>query len=286
MMFSDDVLLQLEEQAIQAAKQAAEKIANTNSEALTIESKSRGRSRAAQVVTRLDRECEDIIRRGLDASIKQYDLGWLAEESAPAIVGQADARFNKCAFWCVDPLDGTLSYLEQQPGYAVAIALVSKAGRPILGVVCDPITQRVHSRQQLPNRRIADGALHLYADVSFVSSKVFSSWCPRCEQFAETLGYQSLHIHTGFGAVMNACAVLENEDAFYLKLPKEQEGGGAVWDFAATAALFEAAGKPYSDSRGECLHLNPENSLYYHHTGVLFSGSERLHQDILKWINE
>ena len=45
-------------------------------------------------------------------------------------------------FWLVDPLDGTQSYLDHREGFAVNIALCDASG-PILGVVADPLSDRI-----------------------------------------------------------------------------------------------------------------------------------------------
>ena len=60
--------------------------------------------------------------------------------------------------------------------------------------------------------------------------------------FAHQQGYATARIHIGGGAVLNACQVLEHPPALYFKRPKKQPGGGSLWDFAATACLFEEAG--------------------------------------------
>lgn len=45
-------------------------------------------------------------------------------------------------YWLVDPLDGTENYLNHHEGFAVNIALCNENG-PVLGVVSDPLGQRV-----------------------------------------------------------------------------------------------------------------------------------------------
>ena len=50
-------------------------------------------------------------------------------------------------FWCIDPLDGTLPFIEGKVGYAVSIGLVSRDGTPLIGVVCDPYHQTLSSHK-------------------------------------------------------------------------------------------------------------------------------------------
>ena len=75
----------------------------------------------------------------------------------------------------------------------------------------------------------------------------------------------------GGGAVKNACQVLEHPAACYVKLAKTEEGGGSIWDFAASACLFEACGSVVSDVFGAALDLNPVGSTFMHERGVLFA---------------
>jgi hypothetical protein len=48
----------------------------------------------------------------------------------------------------------------------------------------------------------------------------------------------------GAGSVLNAIRVLENGPACLFKFPKKESGGGSIWDFAATACIFQELGCP------------------------------------------
>ena len=56
-------------------------------------------------------------------------------------------RSNWPLFWLVDPLDGTQSYLDHREGFAINIALCDASG-PILGVVADPLSDRIFAGTQ------------------------------------------------------------------------------------------------------------------------------------------
>ena len=79
---------------------------------------------------------------------------------------------------------------------------------------------------------------------------------------------------------MNALHVLENSPACYFKFPKPEEGGGSVWDFAATAAIFNECGAAASDFHGEALELNRADSTFMNHRGVLFAPDAALAEEI------
>ena len=92
--------------------------------------------------------------------------------------------------------------------------------------------------------------------------------------------YQVEEIY-GNGAVKNACAVLLNPYACYLKYPKKSAGGGCLWDFAATACIVKEAGGWVSDIYGNALDLNRFESLFMNHKGVVFCSSEALATPLL-----
>lgn len=234
--------------AIQAAKEAGAFIASRAGSPIAYERKDKGESLAAQVVTEVDRISQEIILRTISPTCKEYDLGMLAEE------GEDDlSRFEKDYFWCIDPMDGTLPFIESRVGYAVSIGLVSREGVPMIGVVYDPLEKVLY---------------HAVKGFGvFRNEKVWSV------DLESDRNYQE--IDRG-GAVMNACWVLENAPACFYKKPKTQVGGGCVWDYAATACLFETMGAWVSDMHGKPLNLNPKESLYMNQKGVMFATSDKI----------
>ena len=70
--------------------------------------------------------------------------------------------------------------------------------------------------------------------------------------------------------------MLTTPNSFYLKPLKEADGGGALWDFAATTALFKAANKPCGDINGREINFNQTDSLYMNKKGVLFAHDLKL----------
>jgi fructose-1,6-bisphosphatase/inositol monophosphatase family enzyme len=120
--------------AIKAAKTAGEVIRKAAEEDIRVHQKDGGSNYASQVVTEIDRKCDGIIREILKPSCEKFDLAILTEEQE-----DDKSRFQKDYFWCVDPLDGTLAFIKKEPGFSVSIALVSKSGKPVLGVVYNPM---------------------------------------------------------------------------------------------------------------------------------------------------
>jgi 3'-phosphoadenosine 5'-phosphosulfate (PAPS) 3'-phosphatase len=70
--------------------------------------------------------------------------------------------------------------------------------------------------------------------------------------------------------VLNAIRVLENGPACMLKFPKKEQGGGSIWDFAATACIFQEVGLSATNFIGGRLDLNRRDSTFMNHEGVLY----------------
>ena len=238
--------------AIKAANQAGEMIQERAGCDIVVKEKSSGSSRASQIVTEVDLMSQEMILKHIHPTCEEYDLGLLIEESDDDL-----SRFEKDYFWCIDPLDGTLSFVEQQPGYSVSIALVSRGGNSCLGVVYDPITQTLY---------------YAIKGLGIFRNEKAWDWKPNFNGTYE-------EIHCG-GAVMNACWVLENAPAYFVKRPKIQEGGGCLWDYAATVCLFEEAGAMVSDSHGNSLDLNSSDSVFMNHTGVFYASHREIAEEL------
>ena len=162
MLLTAEQLNQLSLLAIQAAEQAGDYIRQFDRALLTTHFKAAGSSQSAQVVTDVDFACQDIILTILQPTCERYDLALLSEEqvnekqlsedstdlkainlkSANQESGEENTnihpRLTKDYFWCIDPLDGTLPFIEGGNGYAVSIALVAASGEPILAAVHQP----------------------------------------------------------------------------------------------------------------------------------------------------
>jgi fructose-1,6-bisphosphatase/inositol monophosphatase family enzyme len=126
-------LVQLNNIAIKAALSAGKVIQQYMNDDVLVEKKKGGTSYASQVVTAVDRACETAILSHLLPSCSEFDLALLSEETE-----DDGSRFEEDFFWCIDPMDGTLPFINKQPGFSVSIALIAKDGTPYIGVVFDP----------------------------------------------------------------------------------------------------------------------------------------------------
>lgn len=279
MTLSSTDLDELTTLAISAASRAGDMIADARPR--NIEHKPGGASRASQVVTEVDRRSERLILEVLEPSLERFELGLLTEERT-----DDGSRFSADYFWSIDPLDGTLPYIEAAPGYAVSIALVARDGTPWIGVVHDPVESvLVHATRGIGAYRDGDAwsldtrqrgnELSLFADRSLVEGDHYDEFIESLGAIARTMGLAGVKAEAAAGAVMNACNVLTHPAACYVKVPGPS-GGGSVWDFAATACVFHELGAVATDVYGEPLDLNRADSSFMNHRGVLFATDEQL----------
>jgi len=271
--------------AIDAAKAAGKHISQKSTEEIVVNHKEEMETYASQVVTEVDLQCQDIILEYLKPTIEKFDLAVLTEETE-----DSGERLVKDYFWCIDPLDGTLPFIEKTHGYSVSIALNSKSGEPKLGVIYDPLKHKLYHaiagvgafRNEemwfLKEPKSRD-TLKWITDRSLQSDPRFDALNAEMVNYADSNG-QKLEIITIGGGALNACWVIEQAPAVYYKLPKKSNGGGSLWDYSASACIHENISGNVSDIFGKPLELNREESTYLNHSGVLYASDPSLASDM------
>jgi 3'(2'), 5'-bisphosphate nucleotidase/myo-inositol-1(or 4)-monophosphatase len=287
MKLSTDDLLKLSQHAITATYQAGEIISKSNNRSIEVNTKTGGSSLASIVVTEVDLLCQDIILQTLASSCKIYDLAILTEETPDSL-----ERLQKDFFWCIDPLDGTLPFIESISGYAVSIALVSRQGIPYIGIIYDPLGKTLYHAIKnygvfKNNQTLAISQdLYFINDRSFKKHHLFVPVLTALKKITTQLGYNQLNTIFHGGAAMNACWVLENSPACYFKFPKQDNGGGSIWDYAASACIYTEIGAFVSDIFGNPLALNQPDSTFMNQKGILFCSHDAIAEQIINLFSQ
>jgi len=266
--------VQLSNIAIEAALSAGKVMQKYMKDEVVVEKKEGGESFASQVVTVVDRECETVILSHLLPTCETFDLAILSEETE-----DDGGRFEKDFFWCIDPMDGTLAFIKKQPGFSVSIALVSKEGTPCIGVVYDPNTETLYhavkgqgvfkngNPWEIKN---TNNHLTYVTDRKLKDTPQVAAIEGFLNENAKKLGLNGVKEIDGAGSVLNAIFVLENGPACMLKYPKKENGGGSIWDYAATASIFQELELPATNFEGGRLDLNRRDSAFMNHQGVFY----------------
>src|SRR5210317_1401275 len=253
-------LSQLSKIAIKAARAAGTVIQNHMNDEIKVEKKEGGDSYASQVVTAVDLACEKAILSHLLPTCDEFDLALLSEETE-----DDGSRLEEDFFWCIDPMDGTLAFINKHPGFSVSIALIAKDGTPFIGVVFDPSTDTLYHAVK------GIGAFkngspwkikHRNNHLTYVTDRKLKDTPGAAEieslldEQVKKLGLTGLTQMAGGGSVLNGILVLENGPACMIKRPKKENGGGSLWDFAATACIYQELGLPATNFEGGRLDLN------------------------------
>ena len=268
-------LVELSKIAIEAAIAAGKVIQQHMDDDIQAVKKDAGTSRASQVVTAVDLAAEKEILSHLHPTCEAFGLGLLSEE-----IEDDGSRFESGYFWCIDPMDGTLPFINKQPGFSVSIALIAKDGTPHIGVVFDPSTDNVyHAIKGKGAFKNGDPWKLTPANnyLTYVTDRRLED-TPRASEIESLLdrhvkklnltGFKEL---TGGGAVLNAIRVLENGPACMVKIPKKENGGGSLWDYAATACIYNELELPATNFEGGRLNLNNKESSFMNQEGVFYS---------------
>jgi myo-inositol-1(or 4)-monophosphatase len=165
------------------------------------------------------------------------DYPVLGEEMADA-EQQTLWQEGRGGIWCVDPIDGTSNFVNGIPYFAVSVAYM-REGRPVLGVVYDPVANEVFYAERdrgaylngvaLPIREVVPTLREAIAQVDFkrLSSKLRLALAQQ-PPYASQRNYGA--------ATLEWCYVAAGRFNLYL------HGGQKLWDYAAGSLILEEAG--------------------------------------------
>jgi fructose-1,6-bisphosphatase/inositol monophosphatase family enzyme len=268
-------LSELNDIAIKAALSAGEIIQQYMNVDVKVEKKEGGESYSSQVVTAVDLECEKVILSHLLPTCHEFDIALLSEETE-----DDGSRFEEDFFWCIDPMDGTLAFINKQPGFSVSIALMAKDGTPYIGVVFDPSTDTLYHaikgvgafKNGIPWKiKHTNDHLTYVTDRKLKDTPHASKIESLLNEHVEKLNLNGVKEIAGAGSVLNGILVLENGPACMLKRPKKENGGGCLWDFAATACIYQELGLPATTFEGGRLDLNRKDGTFMNQEGVFYA---------------
>ena len=219
-------------------------------------------------VTEVDKKSEEIIKGHIQSHFNNHDI--LAEESSAV-------RNDSSFLWIIDPLDGTLNYIHGLPCFAVSIALEIE-GELAVGLIYEPLRENIYSAIKGQGAFKNGKRIHVSHSNTLNTSLVATGFPFRIKDIIDNYlkVFKELFMHaTGIRRGGSAC----------LDLAYTAEGifGGffecalSPWDMAAGALLVKEAGGEVTDFHGGNQYLK---------TGNIIAGSQGVHQEILKIIQE
>ena len=163
--------------------------------------------------------------------------GVIGEEMSPAEQRSVFEGCGRC--WCVDPLDGTRNFSEGVPFFAVSVALLEE-GRPVLGVVHDPIADEVYYAVRGAGAWLGHRPLVVPPDPPPLSRSLAEVSLRRSE--ARTLR-GALKRHPPYARrITSGSSTLSWCHLAAARIDVLLHSGQMMWDYAAGALILEEAG--------------------------------------------
>ena len=214
-------------------------------------------------VTAADLEINEMLGAMLGAARPGY--GWLSEEDE-----DSGARLNAERVFIIDPIDGTRSFINGEPGFSVALA-VAERGRVISAAVHLPArgetfeavrgggARRNGQSLSVSDASGLDGATVLTASKQMAPEHWPGGVPPMKRHFRSSLAWRMCLVAEGrFDAMLTFRAAYE-------------------WDIAAGALIASEAGAAVTDGGGEGMVFNSPNG---RQAGVVVAG-QGLHPRIM-----
>jgi 3'(2'), 5'-bisphosphate nucleotidase len=174
-------------------------------------------------VTEADYAASDFLIKELEP----LGIPVITEERQLATIPQGD-------FFIIDPLDGTQYFIDQEPHFAVLVALIS-GGKPIMGFSYFPVTQMLFSAEQgrgsfLNGQKIKNEQTRK-ALVAYSSGFHLK---PQAQHFLKALNIQDIRQQE---SILKMCNMAKGDADFYPRFGPTYE-----WDTGSGQILLEEGG--------------------------------------------
>lgn len=253
---------EINEHAIEWIKDAGERIKQSFSKKLTIETK----SNANDLVTNIDKNTEQFFIGKIKEVYPDHKI--LGEE------GFGDEVNNLSGIvWIIDPIDGTMNFIHQQRNFAISIGIYEE-GVGQIGLIYDVVHDELYRAMKdhgvymndlklppLDNVNVSEAIIGINATWVTENKRIDPALlAPLVKHARGTRSYGSAAIEMAYIASGRLDAYIT------LRL--------APWDFAAGKILIEELGGVATNLKGEPLNLLEKNSVFVSKPG--------LHQEIME----
>ncbi|MGX1983928.1 myo-inositol-1(or 4)-monophosphatase [Thermolongibacillus altinsuensis] len=254
------------EYALQAGQLLKERLGNKG--------KIQQKKNISDLVTEVDQLSEELLRGKIQ---EDYPDHWILSEED---CGQANAyevfkNQDSGYGWIIDPIDGTTNFIHGIPHFSVSIGVV-KAGKPVIGVVFNPITGELYAARKsfgayLNGRPIRVGKESTLAEAVVATGFQASDFKSgsRVIQQMDKLAGKSRSIRIFGAASLDLCLVASG------KITGFWHEGLNPWDTAAGVLILTEAGGQVTDQDG-----NP----YCLFHDSLIASNGKIHDELMKTI--
>ena len=220
-------------EAIQVVKEAGKKTLEIYNRKYDVETKSDD-----SPLTEADLASHEILEKGLS------ELGY------PVLSEESDSEVSTDTFWVIDPLDGTMDFMQKTDEFSIMVALV-KDKRPVLGIVYAPALGKLYYAEE------GKGCYMIEGDSEPVQLKVDSRELPdyrmiisrnhfrqEDQDIALRLGIEEFRKMGSVGVKYARIAESKGELCIYTT------GALGIWDCAAPHIILKEAGGVVFDVEG------------------------------------
>ncbi len=249
--------------AVRAARRAGDLIARSFDERESISVKKKS---DRDFVTDVDQKAESIIIQEIR---RHYpDHGIVAEESERVNAGAA-------VQWYIDPLDGTTNFIHGYPHFAVSVS-AWKSGKPLLGVIHDPIRNETFEAQSGNGAFLNRRRLRVSSETA-VEDAVFASGLPsyRREQIDVFQRRMDQCMRAANAYRRGGSAALDLAYVASGRLDVYWEAALCPWDIAAGIVLVQEAGGMVTGLEGQSIDLE---------AGDVLATNGQLHRPFLELV--
>ncbi|WP_349369893.1 3'(2'),5'-bisphosphate nucleotidase CysQ [Salinarimonas sp.] len=193
------------------------------------------------------------------------EAGWLSEETR-----DDPARLERTLVWIVDPIDGTRAFLNGNPDWSVAIALLVE-GRPTLGIVHAPALESLYDARADGGARLNGAPIAVSAPQGVGGTRVtgpkpmMDTLARRAGPISEMPKVPSLALRIARVAAGDVDAALVTANA-------------RDWDLAAADLVLAEAGGALSSLTGDAPVYNRPEPVH----GALLAASRALHPRLVE----
>jgi myo-inositol-1(or 4)-monophosphatase len=236
--------------------------------------------------TQADIAAQDYLTRELkriaDCPVLGEEMSEAAQHALWDSAGQgalsAPGASTDKTIWCVDPIDGTSNFVNGIPYFGVSVALM-RQGRPLLGVVFDPVADEAFYAEAGQGAYLNGEALPIKQTVPdnlrrAVAEVDLKRLTPA---LGEALGRKPPYMsQRNFGAsTLDWCYVAAGRFDLYL------HGGQKLWDYAAGSLILAEAG-------GHMCTLDGDDfwAADLWHRSAIAALDGALFQEWVRWIRE
>lgn len=204
-------------------------------------------------VTRVDKLSHHLLLEALEQITPHVPV--LSEEGE---IPSFEERQSWDTYWCIDPLDGTRSYIEGSSHFAISIGLIHRH-QAYAGILAAPTTQGIFIA--CPQR----GAFEWHLDNTITPlqtapihshPRILVSSDPRYVHQPKVMQAFPGAIFIPMGSALKYIALAQGEADVYLRRAPISE-----WDCAAGQALVTMAGGCVVDETGNTMQYNKSESL-------------------------